>query len=267
MPHHEFDITDKTGAGMLTKSGSAIRIAIVDDHEIFIACLKSFLEADPEMTVVGEGRNSEEAMKAAAAQPDLILLDLLLGAENGLDILPELLKIAEGARVLVLTGVRDPEVHLRAVRLGASGIVNKIDPPHLLLKAIHKVHAGEIWLNRTLTATAMIQFQGGSQKTDPEAAKIATLTARELEVVSALGEGLRNKQIAERLYLSEKTVRHYLTSIFAKLDVTDRLELIIHAYRHGLAKVPSRQTPYTSKARQTSYTSEPTSYTSNQAAS
>jgi two-component system nitrate/nitrite response regulator NarL len=226
---------------MLNKSGTVIRIVIIDDHDIFIAALRAFLEKDPELIVIGEGHNTDEAIRAASEKPDLILLDLLLGPESGLDILPELIKAADGARVLVLTGVPDPEVHVRAVCLGAMGIINKIDPPHLLLKAIHKVHAGELWLNRTMTATAMTQLQAANNRVDPEAAKIATLTARELEVVSALGEGLRNKDIAERLCLSEKTVRHYLTSIFDKLDVADRLELIIHAYRHGLAKVPARQ--------------------------
>jgi DNA-binding NarL/FixJ family response regulator len=218
-----------------------IRIAIVDDHEIFITGLKLFLQTDPKFIVVAQGRNSDEAIKAAAERPDIIILDLMLGAENGLDVLPELIKIAREARILILTGVGDAETQIRAICLGASGVINKVDPPHLLLKAIHKVHAGEIWLNRTMTATAVMQLQAANSKIDPEAAKIATLTARELEVVSALGEGLRNKEIAERLCISEKTVRHYFTSIFDKLDVADRLELIIHAYQHGLAKVPSRQ--------------------------
>src|SRR5439155_24158948 len=104
------------------------------------------------------------------------------------------------------------------------------------------VQAAQAGLNPTMTAPAMTRLQARhSGKQDPNAAKIASLTTQELEVIAALGEGRRNKEIGERLFISENTVRHYFTSIYDKLDVTDRLELIIYAYQHGLAKVPSRQ--------------------------
>jgi len=219
-----------------------IRLLLVDDHELFLAGLRSLLRGEPGLIVVGEAHNGNEALEAARKQPDIILLDLLLETETGPDFLPDLMKAAERARILVLTGVPDPELQLRAVCLGALGIVLKAEAPHILLKAIRKVHAGEAWLNPTMTATAMTRLQARhSGKQDPNAAKIASLTARELEVIAALGDGRRNKEIGERLFISEKTVRHYFTSIYDKLEVTDRLELIIYAYQHGLAKVPSRQ--------------------------
>jgi len=119
--------------------------------------------------------------------------------------------------------------------------VHKLEAPRLLLKAIRKVHEGEVWMNRAMVARAMsrVQMQGRA-KTDPDAARISNLTARELEIITLVGEGRRNKAIAERLCISEKTVRHYMTSIFAKLQVADRLELMIYAYQHDLATLPSR---------------------------
>jgi len=218
-----------------------IRILLVDDHELFLAGLRSLIEDDRELTVVGEATNRAEALRWAEQRPDLILLDLDLGGEFSLDFLPELLKISEKSRILVMTGLPDPELDLRAVRLGASGVVSKTVKADCFLKAIRKVHEGEAWLNRTLVAAVVTDFAQRRRpaKRDPEEEKIASLTARELEVIACLSEGRRNKQIGERLFISEKTVRHYFTSIFDKLGVSDRLELIIYAYKHGLTKIPA----------------------------
>ena len=218
-----------------------IRILLIDDHKIFIAALRLFLEREPGLNVIGEAHTRNEALDAARRLPDVILLDLDLGSENSTDLLQDLRKVAEGARVLVLTGISDPEVHLHAVCRGAVGVVHKLEAPNLLLKAIKKVHDGETWLNSALVASAVNRLQTGDRrKQDPDANRIASLTSRELEIIALIGEGQRNKAIAERLCISDKTVRHYLTSIFNKLEVADRLELLIYAYKHGLAKVPSR---------------------------
>jgi DNA-binding NarL/FixJ family response regulator len=150
------------------------------------------------------------------------------------------LAVAQEARILILTGVRDPDIHRRAVALGALGLVLKEKVATDLLQAIEKVCAGEAWLEPAQVASVLrgMTCTRGTQPLDPEAAKIATLTEREREVITLVGQGLRNKPIAEHLYISETTVRHHLTAIFAKLEVTDRLELMIYAYRHGLASVP-----------------------------
>src|SRR5215813_2779576 len=219
-----------------------IRILVIDDHEIFLAGLRLLLQREPGLSVIAEARTKQEAVEAARNQPDIILLDLDLGSCKGTDLLPELMEIAPNARVLVLTGVLDRELHLRAICLGAVGIVVELEAPRFLIKAIRKVYAGEAWLNRAMVASAMAELQERKQdlkETDPDAVKIDGLTARELEIIALVGEGRRNKAIGERLYISEKTVRHYLTSIFNKLQVADRLELMIYAYQHGLAKLPS----------------------------
>src|SRR5262249_19057178 len=133
------------------------------------------------------------------------------------------------------------EIHRRAVRLGAMGLVTKDESTEVLLQAIAKVHAGEVWLDRTLLASVLgeITRSGKAQPVDPEALKIATLTAREREIITLVGQGYRNRHVADRLCIAEATVRHHLTSIFAKLQVTDRLELVIYAYRHGLTHMAS----------------------------
>ena len=217
-----------------------ISILLIDDHEIFLAGLRLLLEDQPDLHVIGEARTRKEALDLAATNsPDVILLDLDLGAQSGIDLLPDLTKATRRARILVLTALTDRELHLRAVCLGAVGIVHKLEAPRLLLKAIRKVYAGEAWLNRALVTSAVTHLQADEHKPkDPDVSKIATLTARELEIIALIGEGPRNKAIGERLYISEKTVRHYLTSIFSKLEVSDRFELMIYAYQHGLAKVP-----------------------------
>ena len=218
-----------------------IRILLVDDHALFLAGVRSLIEDDPGLTIVGEATNRVEALRWAEQRPDLILLYLDLGGEFGLDFLPELLQISEKSRILVMTGLPDPELDLRAVRLGASGVVSKTVKADCFLKAIRKVHAGEAWLNPMLVAAVVTDFQRRrTAKRDPEEEKIASLTARELEVIACLSEGRRNKQIGERLFISEKTVRHYFTSIFDKLGVNDRLELIIYAYKHGLTNIPAK---------------------------
>ena len=222
------------------QSQTAIRILLVDDHQIFLTGLRLLIEKEPDMIVVGTASNRAEALALMQEHPDIVLLDLDLGNESGIDFLPQLIEPGEPPRVIIVTGVPDPELHLRAVRLGALGVVLKLDPPGFLVKAIRKVHGGEMWLNRPMISTVMTELiHARAKKMDSEALKIAELTVREREVIGLVAEGMRNKQIGERLFISEKTVRHYLTSVFDKLGVADRLALMIYAFQHGLAKIPT----------------------------
>ncbi len=217
-----------------------IRILLIDDHAIVRTGLRLLIDSQPGMAVVGEAANRAEALELAdRLQPDIILLDVMLGEENGLDLLPELCAIVSSGRVLLLTGLRDSEEHWRAVRLGASGLVLKDQASEVLIKAIEKVHAGEVWLDAAIVAGVLAEVSRGAttRALDPEVARVATLTQREREVIALICEGLPNKQIGERLVISETTVRHHLTSIFNKLGVTNRLELVIYAYRNGLARL------------------------------
>ena len=218
-----------------------IRILLIDDHTVVRTALRMVIQGEAEFKVVGEAGNKSDGLKLAAQeQPNIILLDIDLGGENGLDLIPELLGAAERARIIVLTGVRDPEIHHQAVSLGAMGVVRKEKAIEVLIGAIERVHAGEAWLDPSLMAKVLSEMSGKERrkKKDPEAAKISTLTKREREVLVLISEGLKNRDIAERLFISEWTVRHHITSIFNKLEVSDRVELILYAYRQGLADPP-----------------------------
>ena len=213
---------------------------IVDDHSVIRSGLRMLIEQDQTMTVVAMTGTASEALSLAAReQPDIIVLDLMLGDEDGLDFLPQLCKTSPNSRVLILTGVQGTDAHRMAIRRGAMGIVLKQQAADLLLKAIRKVHAGEVWIDRSMMSSVLSDVRNERhEEADPEAGKITSLTPREREVIALVSEGLKNKLIGERLFISETTVTHHLSSIFSKLDVADRLELIIYAFRHGLAKVP-----------------------------
>jgi two-component system, NarL family, nitrate/nitrite response regulator NarL len=220
----------------------SVRVLIVDDHGIMRAGLRMLLESQSGIMVVGEASSCADALAlATCTQPDVIVLDLDLGGENAVESIPTLLRTAPETRILVLTGLRDPEVHRQAIRHGALGLVFKEKAVETLLQAITKVRAVEVWLEPTMIAQVLGDLTRPqlSPQTSSEATKIARLTEREREVITLVGEGLRNKHIAARLYISEATVRHHLTAIFAKLDISDRFELAIYAYQHGLAKPPA----------------------------
>ena len=223
---------------MLAQREKSIRIVLIDDHAMLRSGLRMALESHPGLVVVGEAANRAQALDmVSATKPDIILLDLDLGEESGVDLLPELLDIHPGGRVILLTGLRDPQIHRQAISLGALGLVLKEKGIETMIKAIEKVHAGEVWLDRVMIANILnAKVQSRDSKDHSAAsAKIATLTKREREVIGLIGRGMKNKQIAEQLVISEATVRHHLSSIFAKLGVEDRLELVVYAYQHGIA--------------------------------
>jgi DNA-binding NarL/FixJ family response regulator len=210
---------------------------LVEPHEVVREGLRLLIQSEPGLKVVGEAGNSKEAfLVAAREQPDVILLALDLGTESGIEIISQLLATAERARVLVLTGLRDPEVHRQAILHGAVGVVQKTKGSQVLLRAIQKIHAGEIWYDRSKLCSACSRWPEANG-TDAAVVNGPTLTQRETEIVALVSKGLTNKQIGDDLFISHVTVRHHLTAIFGKASVSSRLQLIIYAYNHGLAKV------------------------------
>ncbi|MFN2447142.1 MAG: response regulator [Vicinamibacterales bacterium] len=226
----------------MTDVGDApLRILIIDDHVMMRAGLQMLIEQEPELRIVGEASDLSAAVSVATdTQPDVILLDLDVAGHNGLGILPDLLGAARHARVLVLTGVRDREAHRDAIRRGASGVLAKDQASEVLVKAIRKVSAGELWIDPVTMGRVLAEMRAKSMAPDPdpEQAKIATLSDREREVLALVSQGLKNHQIAARLFISDHTVRHHVGAIFTKLGVSDRLELILYTYRHRLARPP-----------------------------
>ena len=221
---------------------SKIRILVLDHHTLVREGLCRLIEGQLGMEIVGEAGSLNQACAIAAeTNPDLILLELNLDGELELQIISDLLQVATQARILLVTGLNENQLFHQAVNLGAMGVIRKEESSQTLLKAIRKVHAGEIWLDRTTIANVITNLTRGQmhKKKDPEAGKIGQLSEREREVITLIGRGLKNKQIAESLSISEVTVRHHLTSIYNKLEVTDRLELIIYAFQNNLAELPA----------------------------
>ena len=197
------------------------------------------IESDsPNMKVMGTASDVAEALAILERQqPDIILLDIDLSGVNSLDSMP-LLRKTTSAMVLILTGVRDAETHERAVLAGARGVLQKEESAEMILKAIKKVHEGEIWLDRLTTGRIFSKLLNHSNnQVSPEAAKIASLTSREREIIDVmLKQGhSTNKQIAVHLNMSEHTLRNHLSSIYSKLEVENRLELVMYAVKHHIS--------------------------------
>jgi DNA-binding NarL/FixJ family response regulator len=221
---------------MLNSTTSDVRLFLIDEQKLILEAMRSLIQSEPGVTCIGQATNQAQALEVGRYKPDIILLGLCLTGQNSLAFLSDLLRSAGNARVLIITETTDPEFHLQAFRLGAMGVLQKTEPASDLFKAIHKIHHGDVWFSRPALSAVVSQF-GVFRKPEPEASRIATITMREREVIGLICQGRKNKQIAEQLFISEKTVGHHLTSIFAKLEVSDRLELLVYSYRHGLADV------------------------------
>jgi len=216
-----------------------IRILLIDDHQSFLWGMVKLIESDSaNMQVSGTASDIAEALVILEQeQPDVILLDIDLNGVNSLDSMP-LLRDATSAWVLILTGVRDANTHDRAVLSGARGVVQKEESPEVILKAIKKVSDGEIWLDRASTGRVFTKLLDHStNQSSPEAAKIASLTAREREIIDVMikqGHST-NKQIAVHLNMSQHTLRNHLSSIYSKLEIENRLELVMYAVKHHIS--------------------------------
>src|SRR5262245_29539299 len=220
---------------------SLVNILLVDGQTLLRAGLRLILEKEPKFAVVGEASSREEALEGARLRPDIIILNMNSDGESELDLLPDLLIIAEGSRVLVLISDFDLELGRRIVRFGVKGLVQKTESPERLIAAVKSVYAGEVWLDPKTVSHVLddLLHAGDVKQTNRVLNNGVRLTGRERDIIALIGEGLKNKQIAERLCISEPTVRHYLTSIFEKVGVKDRQGLIVYAYQRGLAKPPA----------------------------
>ena len=229
-------------AGAAAGKGTSIRVFIAEDHHITLWGLSRLVEASaPRLQLVGSACSRAELLNHdAAALADVILLDLDLGGEDGATALAVLRQRCPG-RVLVLTGASDIALHRAAVLQGARGVVHKSEPAETILRAIEKVHEGEVWLNRALLGQVLGQLTESEPATaprpaDPEAKRIASLTARERQIVATLVHSIGCKlfAVAQALGMSEHTLRNHLTTIYSKLGVRGRLELHVYATTHGL---------------------------------
>jgi DNA-binding NarL/FixJ family response regulator len=209
------------------------RIVIADDHAIFRQGLRKLFDEHPEFCIVGEASNGAEAIAIVTRlQPDILLLDLQLGDMTGLDVLRRIGPEVQCQTIILGADIqRDDEMN--AILLGASGIVRKYAASETLFKSIRSVLDGEIWVKRDAVKD-LIGILRGPRSSSHSGGQFG-LTGRELEIVKAVVQGLGNKEISEALGISQFTVKHYLTRIFQKLLVNNRVELVLFATRQGLA--------------------------------
>ena len=189
------------------------------------------------ITIVGEACNGAECIKMLGRlKPDILLLDLRMPDKNGFAVLEEVNFDTLPTRVIVLTAAEDDRDLVRAMRLGARGVVLKESAIDLLVKSIHRVHAGEIWLDSHMTAEVINAFSASS-KSGARSEK-PLLSDREMEIVQLVAQGFQNKEIGKKLFISENTVKNHLHNIYDKLGVSDRLELVLYAIHHRLIDKP-----------------------------
>ena len=215
----------------------AIRILIADDHPVFRQGLLSVFRSEPEFTIVGEATDGRRALELTRKlNPDILLLDLVMPHLTGLETLRELAGSATPVRTIVLTASIEKEQIAQALQLGARGILLKDAATEILLAGIRTVMNGEFWVGQKkvtdLVEILRSYMPGPAEPKGPK--QTFGLTARELEVVSAIVSGFTNREIAGKFSISEQTVKHHLRNIFDKVGVSNRLELALFAINHQL---------------------------------
>ncbi|MET3985920.1 response regulator transcription factor [Streptomyces sp. PvR034] len=214
-----------------TARTAPIKVLLVDDHQVVRRGLRTFLEVQDDIEVVGEAADGAEgAARAEELRPDVILMDIKMPGADGLDALRRLRELANPARVLIVTSFTEQRTVVPALRAGAAGYVYKDIDPDALAGAIRSVHAGHVLLQPEVAEALLSQDEQG-----PTPGRGGSLTDREREVLGHIADGRSNREIARALVLSEKTVKTHVSNILMKLDVADRTQAALWAVRHGIA--------------------------------
>ena len=213
-----------------------IAILIADDHPIFRGGLRALIETEPGFKLAGEAVDGEQAVALTRQlKPHILLLDLAMPKLGGLDVVKELSPHPPlDTRIIILTAAIDDSQIAEALRLGARGIILKDTATQLLIKAVRCVVNGEFWVGRGNVEGLVQALQMAHTMQPEDPVKKFALTAREMEVLTAIVEGYSNKEIAKRYKISEQTVKHHLSSIFSKVGVSNRLELALFSVHHQL---------------------------------
>lgn len=214
-----------------------ISLIIVDDHPMFLAGLQQMFKKQSDFEVVGvaEGVSQLEALLEAGS-PTLILMDIEMPEGDGISATAFVRKRSPGTKVVILTGYDNPDLIFRALKAGAVGYLLKNSRPRDILDTLRKVAAGEIFLNPELASKFLREFQR-DQELEEVRRLVQTLTPREEEVLRLVATGATNREISQRLFISELTVKMHLASIFRKLQVNDRTKAAILALKAGLGQV------------------------------
>jgi NarL family two-component system response regulator LiaR len=240
--------TDALGeAAVAADSDATIKVLIVDDHAVVRQGLRTFLELQDEVPhgrgselpieVVGEAANGVEAVQMARClQPDVLLLDLVMPEMDGIEAMQRILENSPHSRVIILTSFGEEDKVFPAIRAGAQGYLLKDIAPEDLVQAVRAAYLGQVQLHpdvarKLMSAVAAKEESPADQRAEP----FGELTEREVEVLRLIAEGLNNREIAEKLVISDKTVKSHVSSILGKLHLEDRTQAAIYALRHGLA--------------------------------
>ncbi|MGW1379042.1 response regulator [Streptomyces sp. NPDC002446] len=208
----------------------AIRVLLVDDHQVVRRGLRTFLEVQGDIEVVGEAADGTEGLAAAERlRPDVILMDVKMPGMDGIEALRKLREADNPARVLVVTSFTEQRTVVPALRAGAAGYVYKDIDPEALAAAIRSVHAGHVLLQPEVAGALLSQDEGNGGH-----GRGTSLTERESEVLGLIADGRSNREIARALVLSEKTVKTHVSNILMKLDLADRTQAALWAVRHGI---------------------------------
>ena len=211
-----------------------IRILLADDHILLRQGTAELLQRDGSIEVVGEANNGEEAVQLAKQlRPDVIIMDVRMPKLSGVEATRRIRTELPEVQVLVLTAYDDDQYIFSLLQAGASGYLLKTAPIGDLLTAIHQVCAGESALSPSIAKKVVAKFSGGNQPGSTVTSDVDQLTAREIEILQYLARGSSNRDIAEALFISDRTVQAHLTNIFAKMQVTSRLEAVLKAIRLG----------------------------------
>lgn len=209
-----------------------IRVLLVDDQALFRAGIRMLVASQPDMDVVAEAGNGQEALAAVAhTTPDVVLMDIRMPVMDGLTATAELLKTPDAPKVVMLTTFDLDEAAARAIRQGASGFLLKDAEPEFLLAAIRTVHSGSSVIAASATRELFAHFAEAAKPVPPA---YTSLTDREQEIFALAARGLSNAEIAGREFLSEATVKTHISRILAKLALRDRVQLVVFAFEHGL---------------------------------
>ena len=212
-----------------------LRVLVADDQSMVRAGFRMLLGSQEDFEVVAEASNGVEAVeKAARFRPNVILMDIRMPELDGLGATRQILANDESARILILTTFDLDEYVYEALAIGASGFVLKDDPPEQLLAAIHTVAGGNALLSPAITKRVIKQFTRMPRATPPP--ELAELTERELDVFRLIARGLSNAEIGEQLFISDTTVKTHITHILQKLNLRDRVQAVVLAYRTGVVE-------------------------------